>query len=202
MIVVVEGPSAAGKTTWCQAHAAALVEERIPAGDQPGRDDLASQARYWTAANSARWLRAVALEGANPLVCCDTDPLKLHYSWCLARIGAGPWERFTHGLTATRQAFVDGRLGFADLVLVSIPPLAVLRERRDNDPARRRHRFDLHAQLSDSLHEWYCAVDALEPGRVIWELPNDGLPAKFPAPRQDRTNPKLLDELVGLLDSA
>jgi len=35
VIVVVEGPSAAGKTTWCLSHAECFVAEYVPTGDEP-----------------------------------------------------------------------------------------------------------------------------------------------------------------------
>ncbi|HEY2193448.1 MAG TPA: hypothetical protein VGH76_14320 [Actinomycetospora sp.] len=53
---------------------------------------------------------------------CDSDPLKLHYSWCLARVGAASPDRFEQQLERARAAFEGERLGLADLVLVSIPP--------------------------------------------------------------------------------
>ncbi len=63
--------------------------------------------------NCARWAEARALEANTPVVVCDSDPLKLHYSWCLGRVGAAPWERFNHELAEVRRAIVAGRLGFA-----------------------------------------------------------------------------------------
>ncbi|MER7083065.1 hypothetical protein, partial [Saccharopolyspora kobensis] len=62
---------------------------------------------------------------------CDSDPLKPHYSWCLAAIGEGPAARFRAEAVAVRAAVAEKRLGLADLVL---PPLPVLRRRRDGDP--------------------------------------------------------------------
>ncbi len=51
----------------------------------------------------------------NSIVLCDSDPLKLHYSWCLARIGAAPWSRFQHELRYARRALGAAQLGFADM---------------------------------------------------------------------------------------
>ena len=129
MIVVVEGPSAAGKTTWCPQHAPAAVEEYAPTGAEPDDSDLSAQAGYWTAVNSRRWAQARALEARTGIAVCDSAPVKLHYSWSLSRIGATPRARFEHELAQTRRAFATGALGLADLVLVSIPPPATLRKR-------------------------------------------------------------------------
>ncbi len=96
MIVVVEGISAAGKTTWCRSHAGEhLIPETFPSdrGNQPAQG-LAT-ARYWTDWNVKRWGDALAMEAARGLAVCDTDPLKLHYSWTLFQAGAGQraqWE--------------------------------------------------------------------------------------------------------------
>lgn len=202
MIVVVEGPSAAGKTTWCRRHASAIVEEYTPTGAEPDGSDLPAQADYWAAVNSGRWTRACALETRTGIAVCDSDPLKLHYAWCLSQIGATPRARFDHELAQARRAFAASTLGLADLVLISIPTLTTLREHRDADSTRRRRSFELHAQMSEHLRAWYQAVDALEPGRVIWQLPVDGLPTPMPHPRTRRSAVELLDQLITLLPSS
>ena len=100
--------------------------------------------------NTTLAIRPPVLEKQNRVVLCDSDPLKLHYSWCLARFGAVPWPRFEHELRYVRKALADARLGFTDMVLVSIPPLHVLRSRKATDMARQRRSFDLHAKLGAS----------------------------------------------------
>lgn len=44
------------------------------------------------------------LETNNAVVVCDSDPLKLHYSWYLGRLGAASWERFEKELVEVRRA--------------------------------------------------------------------------------------------------
>ncbi|WP_257015987.1 hypothetical protein [Rhodococcus sp. ACS1] len=51
------------------------------------------------------------MEDATGVAVCDSDPLKLHYSWCLAAVGAEPVTRFEHELAAVRQMFAQRRLG-------------------------------------------------------------------------------------------
>lgn len=199
VIVVVEGPSAAGKTTWCSRHASSLVEEYVPTGTEPDGSDPSAQAAYWTAVNTRRWTRACALEADTGFAVCDSDPLKLHYAWSLSQIGAVPRARLNHELAHARAAFAVGALGLADLVLISIPAQATLRAHRTADTTRRRRSFGLHAQLSEPLRAWYEAVDALEPGRVIWTLPADGIPTGVAEPRARRSDVALLDRLIALL---
>jgi len=201
MIVVVEGPSAAGKTTWCRLHTREFVLEYVPTGKEPDGSDLAAHADYWVSANALRWMQARELERRDGLAVCDSDPLKLHYSWSLARIGATSWARFEHDLAAARRAFAADTLGFGDFVIVSIPSPADLRRQRDFDRTRRRHSFDLHARLSEPLRDWYDAVDALDPGRVFWGFPPAGMPELPPMPRKRRSDVALLDELVAILPS-
>ncbi len=201
VIVAVEGPSAVGKTTWCREHASVLVEEYSPTGVEPDGLDAAYQAAYWVGVNSGRWRAAVDLESRSGTAICDSDPLKLHYSWSLARVGAAPWSRFEHEFTQARCAFASGNLGFADLVLISIPATAILQAQCDADTSRRRKNFALHSTLAEPLRSWYKAVEALEPGRVVWGLPANGLPRSSPAPRVRRSDPALLDQLMHLLPS-
>jgi hypothetical protein len=162
VIVAVEGPSAAGKTTWCVQQPWPAVAEYAPTGREPDGADKDRQAAYWVQVNSGRWQQALQLEKQNRIVLCDSDPMKLHYSWCLARIGAAPWSRFQHELRYAREALATARLGFTDMVLVSIPPLHLLRRHKATDMTRQRRSFDLHAKLGEPLREWYTAVELAE----------------------------------------
>jgi hypothetical protein len=198
VIVAVEGPSASGKTTWCRRQPWPVVAEYTPTGNEPDGSDEALQAAYWVEVNSARWHQAVDLDADHEVVLCDGDPMKLHYSWSLARIGAAPWSRFECELGYAREALIDGRLGMADLVLVSVPPAGVLRARRAADPTRRRRSFDVHVELAGPLREWYTAVEQADPGGVVWAWPASGVPLDS-SKRKRLENLALLDRVVELL---
>jgi hypothetical protein len=148
--------------------------------------------QFWAVATSS------SARETNRIVLCDSDPLKLHYSWCLARIGAAPWSRFQHELRYVREALATGRLGFTDMVLVSIPPLHVLRSHQATDMTRQRRSFDLHAELGEPLREWYSAVELAEPGRVLWSWPTTGVPITL-GERPKRCDPALLDRVIDYL---
>ncbi len=199
MLVVVEGISAAGKTLWCRAHGAGhVVEEARPDGPVPDRaDDPAGAARFWTAQNACRWQAAKEVAARTGLAVCDTDPLKLHYSFCLWRIGAleGEHWRFERGLA--RKAVAKGELGFADLYLVTRIDPELARAQRDADATRTRRNFELHLKLQPPLIEWYRGVEAILPGRVTWTLPESGVPKIEPRPRGD--DAALFDTLMELL---
>jgi hypothetical protein len=198
VIVAVEGPSAAGKTTWCGQQPWPVVAEYAPTGREPDGADKDRQAAYWVQVNSGRWQQALQLEKQNRVVLCDSDPLKLHYSWCLARIGVAPWSRFQHELRYVREALATARLGFTDMVLVSIPPLHVVRSHKATDTTRQRRSFDLHAKLGEPLREWYSAVELAEPGRVVWSWPTTGVPITL-GERPQRCDPALLDRVIEYL---
>jgi hypothetical protein len=198
VIVAVEGPSAAGKTTWCQGQPFPVVDEYVPTGAEPDGGDKDRQAAYWVGVNSGRWQHAVALEKQHRIVLCDSDPMKLHYSWCLARIGAAPWSRFEYELRYVRDALATARLGFTDIVLVSIPPAHVLRAHKAADVTRQRRSFELHARLGEPLREWYSAVERAEPGRVVWSWPTDAVPITL-GERPRRCDPELLDRVIEYL---
>ena len=201
MIIVVEGPSAAGKTTWIAAHChPATVIGEAPRGPGPDRAiDPAGAAAHWAAISAARWHAACRAEQQTGTAICDTDPLKLHYVWCLWQTGHASRRQWRAELTATRQLFAQHRLGIADLILIEIPDPATLAARRRADPARRRRNFALHAQLARPLRDWYHAVQQLDPARVRWELPAAGIPDISPRPAHERTGTDVFDALVSKL---
>ena len=169
MIVVVEGPSAAGKTTWAAAHGGrSLVPEGIPAAKPPV--DPTAAAAFWAAHHAERWAYALELERRTGVAVCDTDPLKLHYAWSVWRIGAEDGTNFARQAAAFREELARRGIGFADRYLVWIPDDGTLARYRALDRSRRRRNFDLHRRLAEPLREWYGALEAVRPGSVVWEF--------------------------------
>ena len=201
MIVVVEGPSGAGKTTWCREHGGpfALLES-LPDHSVVPTDDEAA-ARFWIERNAARWSQVHEREFRDGLVVVDTDPFKLHYVWTLWRAGRATRRQWELQRDAARDAFAEGRQGLADVVLVSDVDVATLRARRDGDATRTRRNFETHVLLRDTLLRWYAAIDALGPGRVRFGLPADGLPEDLLAlgPRYERSGRDLFDRVIAAL---
>jgi len=200
VIIVVEGVSAAGKSTWCRLHYAEQLVPELPSavGHEDALDDAARQ-EFWASLNSDRWQRALRQEEATGLAVCDTDPLKLHYTWGLWQLGKVDRESWDLAVSATRRRVAAGVLGFADLVLVSEVPPEELASRRERDAARtgsRRGKFDLHLQIAHPLRAWYEAIERLEPGRVRWTLPPSGDLSPLPEARQQRSGAELFDDLL------
>ncbi|PTW44170.1 hypothetical protein C8J25_1115 [Sphingomonas faeni] len=173
MIVVVEGISASGKSTWCARHGGShVVPENGRLAAAPDRvADPAGAAAFWAERNIDRWQAALAVEHSTGHALCDTDPLKLHYVWCLWRIGEASERDWSLELAATRQTIADGRIGFADRYLVADTDVEAARRQAIADPRRRRRNFDIHARLRPALLEWYAALDVVLPGRVQFGLP-------------------------------
>jgi hypothetical protein len=202
VIIVVEGPSGAGKTTWCRTHGGrhALLES-LPDGSIVPEDEEAA-ARFWVERNAARWAEVQERERRDGLVVVDTDPFKLHFTWSLYQIGytTRGWELMRD---VAREAFVTGRYGLADLMYVSDVDEATLRARRDGDPTRTRRNFERHVKLRDSTLRWYRMIDAIEPGRVIFGLPDTGIDPKLLAlgPREIRIGAVIFDRLLASLET-
>jgi len=198
VIIVVEGPSGAGRTTWCRTHAGAnaLLEPLPDHSTVPNEPEAA--ARFWVERNVARWEAILAREARDGLVVVDTDPFKLHFVWTLLRSGQISELEWTMQRDAARDAFASGRYALADVFLVSDVDVATLRARRDADPSRTRTNFERHVLLRDSLLRWYRAIDRLEPGRVDFGLPAEGITPELIArgKRARRSGRELFDELI------
>jgi hypothetical protein len=198
VIIVVEGASGAGKTTWCRTHAGAnALLEALPDHSVVPTDPEAA-ARFWVERNVARWQEVLAREARDGLVVVDTDPFKLHFVWTLVKTGQASDLDWAMQRDAARDAFASGRYALADVFLVSDVDDATLRARRDADPSRTRRNFERHVLLRDSLLRWYSAIDRLEPGRVVFGLPAAGITPDLVAKgkRKRRSGRELFDELM------
>lgn len=203
MIVVIEGLSAAGKSTWCRQNFphTTVWESDIPPNPPSRNDQPTEAARFWIEKNAQRWSRAVELESKQGVGVCDTDPFKLHYVFCLWQIGAQAKSAWEFELDLHREMFREERLGLADRFFVSLPTAEVLRTQIENDSTRSRRTFDLHSRLGPALESWYQAVDSLESGRVSWKFPDSNVSTHLQqgSPRQERTGVEIFDRLIAAL---
>src|SRR4051794_5201410 len=97
VIVVVEGPSAAGKTTWCRMHARRWLPE-------PGALPMDENLHY----QIDRWREAVACDARGELVVLDGDPFKLYYSWASWKVGHISESSWREHAEEARCRFVEG----------------------------------------------------------------------------------------------
>src|ERR1700733_4774979 len=128
MILVIEGPSAAGKTTWCRTHCPDLLAENASENsDAPDLyDDPLKVARFWVEFNAKQWQAGLQIEERKGIAVCDGDPLHLYFSWALWKTGALARDLFDAELPLYREAIGDGGIGLADLVLWREVPIEEL----------------------------------------------------------------------------
>ena len=153
-------------------------------------------ATFWAERNVDRWQTALAMEDISSWALCDSDPLKLHYIWCLWQIGEASEHDWQIELQATRETITQGRIGFADCYIVGrIDPL-LARERAKADTTRRRSNFELHVRLQQALLIWYASMDEVLPGRVRF-----GFPCKMPTVEklEGRYSLTSFDQMIALL---
>lgn len=195
VILVIEGPSASGKTTWVNRHAGGhAIAETVPPADAPRFERHPRQTlETWERWNEARWAEAIELDRRSGLAVVDGDPLKLHYIWCLWQIGHATEEHWRYAALLARAAFAAGSLGIADRICVAAVDEDELRRRKQGDLTRRRAGFELHVALAEPLRRWYEAVASLAPGRVSW-----GFPATIPERSSPtvRSGQPLFDDLI------
>lgn len=198
MIVVVEGISASGKTTWCAQHGGQqLIAENGRFENEPDRATApVAAAHFWAERNVDRWQAALAMEAQWSWAVCDSDPLKLHYIWSLWQIGEASERDWQVELAATRQTIANGRIGFADGYFVARIDPQLARAQALADSTRRRSKFELHVRLQTALLQWYGAIEQVLPGRVQF-----GLPERVPAlqPLEGRYALEAFDQMIASL---
>ncbi len=112
MIVVVEGPSAGGKTTWIRQHYSECATWEAPVNGAPSRLIAPFEAEsYWVEQNAKRWAAALEVEAREGLAVCDSDPLKLHYLWSLIQVGEAADDLWSPAVALTRKLLEERRLG-------------------------------------------------------------------------------------------
>ena len=123
-----------------------------------------------------RWQDALDMELRTGLAICDTDPLKLHYTWCLWQIGEATEQQWQLSVQAVRATIERREIGFADAYFVKTIDPDLARAQARADMTRRRRKFELHLRLQPSLLKWYEVLATVLPDRVHFGFP-DRLPA-------------------------
>lgn len=206
MIIVVEGISAAGKTTYTQAVAPDQCIPEFETLESPPDADapVKEHARFWVEHNVRRFQTALEMEARCGFALCDTDPLKSHFDWCRAQAGFTSMELFKAEIPLIRLAIADHRLGFADLYWVKQVAPEVARAQKEGDPTRTRRRFDMHLALQPHLIDWFTALAEVLPGQVQLAWPDadaarSALATKTPEENPRRFDVHVWDDLIGRL---
>lgn len=167
MLIVVEGPSAVGKTTLLdRVRAERVVGEealRVP----PGMGAMGA-IPYAVESSARRWHRLLEAEARYGRAYADGDPLKLYYDY--ARVAVGDLDRAVYdaGWRSIAQAMDECRVGFADRVVYLFASPQTLAHRKASDATRRRGKFTLHVRLIPAMRAYYAVLERLRPGTVRW----------------------------------
>ena len=203
MIIVIEGISAAGKTSYSRKFALQhCVPEIFVKGVRP--DESAApqdHAHFWANHNAARFQMAMEIEAKYGFAICDTDPMKVHYSWCMERAGFHWSDKFATAVPAVREAIQECRLGFADRYYVKRICAQTARAQKEGDLTRRRGNFDEHLALQPHLIDWFSTLSDILPGRVEFAFPDPAvllseLQSKTPEENPRRFDVSIFDALI------
>jgi len=203
MIVVMEGPSAVGKTTWCRAHCPELLVEAAPENlDAPDLDaDPLQVAHFWVEFNGRQWQTALQIEKEKEVAVCDGDPFHLYFSWSVWKAGALARNLFDAELPLYRRAIEERSIGFADFVLWREASPEELRRRAKSDSTRRRRRHELYLSMIPRMKTWFAAREQALPGTVrAWseQFGIEELPGTLAG--SHRYNAAALDRMTAILN--
>lgn len=203
MIIVLEGISAAGKTTFARHFGEAHHVPEFPDhGVVPGESDPAeAHAAYWLEHNIRRFQAALTKERDHGFAICDTEPLKIHFDWCMARAGFKSMDVFNASIPMVRKAISERRIGFGDRYYVKQIAPDMARAQKEGDATRSRRNVDMHLALQPHLMDWFEALSEALPERVEFAFPEqDALLAelKSKAPEDDprRFDVSVFDALI------
>ena len=171
MIIVVEGPSAVGKTTLLRQLRSNLVVSEdwaalgFPQETWPDLQTPDGQA-FGVTLTAHRWKVLCESEENNGIAYADTDPLKLYYNFALVLHGSLSREQLLLTFQTYRQAMAVEQIGFADAVVFLHASTQTLWERKQQDATRRRRNFNKHNQLVDAFATYYTLLEQVRPGTV------------------------------------
>jgi hypothetical protein len=203
MIVVMEGPSAVGKTTWCRSHCPdILVEEASEDIQAPSLgSDPAEVAEFWSHFNAELWQAGLEMERKHGIAVFDSDPFHLYFSWGLWKVDFMTRALFEKEAPLYWRAIELGRIGFADYIVWREAPLDELRRRAKADPTRGRRRHEVYLSLVPWMKSWFEAREKVLPGSVISWSPEFRLQDLGPSRvLPHRHDPSVLDRMIAALD--
>jgi len=199
MIVVMEGPSAVGKTTWCRAHCPEVFVEEAPENIQAPSiaSDPAEVAEFWVNFNAGLWEAGLEMERKRGVAVFDSDPFHLFFSWALWKVGFMTSALFEKELALYRRAIEQQRIGFADYIVWREAPLEELRRRAEGDSTRGRRRHEVYLSLIPWMKSWFAARERVLPGSLLswspeFRLEDVGTSHALP----HRYDPTILDRMI------
>lgn len=204
MIVAIEGPSAAGKTTWCRSHFPdchiAETPANIVAPDLFA--DPAEVGQFWVNHAIVNWRKALDIERKHDLAVCDGDPFHLYFSWSLWKSGAQGRELFDIESVLYQVAFDRQEIGFVDHVLWIDVPQAELRRRAHADTRRRRKRQEIYLALVPWMKTWFATRELAMPGTLRTLRDDIRVQELKPAPGSCRYDTSVIERMLAHIATA
>ena len=164
-IICIEGPSAVGKTTTsyeiARLHNAHVVDEIPPLFAIPPDLEGEALSNWFIERSVDRWKIALEHSEKFGLVVLDGDHLKVWYDWVYE--SPATWKR-DFGLV--REKVAAKSIGFPDGYFLLSASEKELRSRKENDPTRRRRKFEIHLRLRQPLRRFFYALNSAVPGYV------------------------------------
>lgn len=163
-ILCFEGPSAVGKTTTASALAAIESDFVIPEANTLFARSENEAPEWYLERQVERYALAANQARRHSLVVLDGDPFQpLWYNWAYGFAG---WQGLDALEAFYRPRLLHGDISFPDLYIVFSADIKVLRERKEADQARRRHRFETHLQFIEPQQRYFAALRRFSPERV------------------------------------
>ena len=162
-VVVLEGPSAVGKTTLATrlgSTGAEVVPEVAALFARPTPEPPA----WYLHRQIERWQRAWRAACAGRMAVLDGDPLQP--LWYNAAYGNRRMESLDTLVAVYRPALLDGALGLPDRYVLLSASEATLRHRREGDSSRQRRGFERHLAFVSYQRRYVEAMASLAPDRV------------------------------------
>jgi len=164
-IICLEGPTAVGKTTLGAQLVAQYGAAVLPELDTSGAPPIAESAGWFVDRHAEQWRAARDRSAAAAFTVLDCDPLKgLWYNGMHASEG---WKGIDVVAPLYRHHIGRGTLHFPELYIVLDATESQLRERRANDPTRRRRGFEKHVPMLSAQRRYFAALAAADPARVV-----------------------------------
>jgi deoxyadenosine/deoxycytidine kinase len=165
IIVCLEGPSAAGKTTLAARLGASHGAAIIPELDASAAPPVESSTAWFIDRHAGRWQRALELSASSPFAVIDGDPWKgLWYNWMHASQG---WQNIDAVLPVYRAHVDRGTIGFPDLYVYLDATEVQVRLRRAHDLTRPRRNHEMHIRTMDAQRRYFAALQQEAAGHVV-----------------------------------
>src|SRR6478672_3931658 len=165
-LICLEGASAVGKTTTCQALAEQLDAYRVPEVNLLFERPHPEPIFWYFERQVERWAIAQEKLKNHDLVIFDGDPFQpLWYNWAFNFVD---WQPLDVLRGFYRQQLLEDKISFPDGYFLLTTQETQLRQQKENDLTRSRSAFEKHLQIIEPQQRYFQAMNQRVPGLVSW----------------------------------